>query len=1302
MTTPARTYPLVAIGISDTDNFRYSIISGNPSPTNILQPLTSPVDKWELILYPDTFSVGDTTLVIEAVNGPIGSTFSTQYPIVITKHADYNPAAPLILNEDIAIIVDSSDAAHLRDSQSLTLSTNIPDSSNPTFSVNVSNSTLIGVTQPDVSHNVQFTPTQYGDFYLTAMVYGSGTPTVSKTFKVTVLPSHLYKLVDGQIEFDFTGSDASTGSHSLNFTIKDSLNTSKTVAVPLSVKPSLTGIQAPASHLRYWTTNDNTTTPGTTVSTPYTGLLPNTNLTPTNTITTDISNGLVTSIVTDGATKILRIAPPAASSSYTPNSSKTVVSVELDSGYGAIGTTVNSMVISTNSPGLTLDPAGSVPFSVNVYPPTFRQGLEFLSLNPMKPAPNSPDITRKAGLTARVKSSQVLPDGLSLDEVTGLIYGTPRSSWPLSSPLNPVTIEFVDSYDTLNGSVNVYFDIVKSYLTLNDQKETPVSSRLLIAGSTSGGVMVFASNSITRTDCSWTEEGVNPVVGSELDTTITLSGGLGFNGAFSGSSKTVKVLSVTDTRSSNGTLISSVLTLANSSFTPSTYTPSGGGNDSTIRTQTFIRSATVNTGVLTQVDVYNGHMPKGLEAQVSGKKIVITGVPAEFGVFDVTLVAADAQGNQSYWVLSRDKGSALEISFYVPLEITSSTLPSVNSTDAYSYQLRARGGAGSGTGPYAWIISPESNAQLAALGLSVSPTGLIYQDLLKGQPAASPTISTYPLTFVVTDSNNLGGIKTLSMTYDNTLRITTTSIPLFSPAVSAFTEIHASGGDSNLSSRVWSVDPSTPLPAEFALSTLPSGNGKLQYTSDGVSKTATPTPLFKVTDLAGNMSPLQAINVQVQEPTPGNFTFTPALVAIKRGRTYSGNVRVSGGTAPYYWYISGMPSGLVTSVSTDTAQVDISGVTNTGATSVTPTFTVIDSANVSTSFTPTIAVTPGMTISSSVLPQVRSGVSYNYYGDPNAVTGGLDAGLPIKISVDAPGSYTVTSSPVLDAIFLPGTLTVSSDGTISGTYTGPAVVSTNVIFSATNGVDTVSITLAMSAASSTLAIANVAIPIQPAGQAWSYPLVANNAVGATRWSVTSSLPTNYPLPTGVSLNPDTGVLSGNTPINGAFPVSFQVTDSATPVAATANKGFFLTIGDNRMVSTGPDYTRSTNLGLLGYISIFNPGNVQTISPSPSNSYKIYMTNTTSTNVSQMSVSVLASSITASIDSITESGDPNKGRVTKISIGNIPASSLGDHTFGLNIMDGSAVHPAEVKYESVSKRTISIVQSNDNPLPTENF
>jgi len=109
----------------------------------------------------------------------------------------------------------------------------------------------------------------------------------------------------------------------------------------------------------------------------------------------------------------------------------------------------------------------------------------------------------------------------------------------------------------------------------------------------------------------------------------------------------------------------------------------------------------------------------------------------------------------------------------------------------------------------------------------------------------------------------------------------------------------------------------------------------------------------------------------------------------------------------------------------------------------------------------------------------------------------------------------------------------------------------------------------------TLMIWNSSLPNGTLDTAYSVYLVALGGTPHYTWSKTSGS-----LPAGLSLNPDTGVISGTPTTAGTFNFTIQVVDSSTPTPQTATKAFSLLIPLPCSVSR-PNSPTGTGTGGIG-------------------------------------------------------------------------------------------------------------------------
>ena len=1288
-------YPLVAVGTSDATNFFYQLIT---NPLNGAHIVPSP-----LALHIDStlYAPGNSYIFVIEVQdqGQPQPYPSANFNVTLTMYSAFDvntPSTYKIWNEDMSVMVDSSLPENLFVAEYIPITSNLTggavtyslNSATPTTLINAAVTTYSGPSRPDLlpgAPALVFTPTQYGVFSVSLRATMDGIHYADKTFKVEVTPSHLWKLVDGQIELDYVG-DNYPGNYYITCQVEDSKHNVITTQSPaITVKPqSYFGIQVPTDHLRYWTDEDVSSTPGTVVTLPVTGSLPNTIPNIQTPVNVPFDNGLIATLQNVGGMNEVVINPPANTSGYTSKNSEAHLQIPLTNAYGSIGTTIRTMVINTTALGL--DPA-TYPFEVDIYPSSCRINKEFFSLNPLKPYPNSPDITRKAGLTATVRSGYALPLGLSLDSVTGLIYGIPRAE--ADDPNIFVPIDFSDPFGRLVGSANIHFDLVPCFALLQDQAETPANSRTLIAGTVGVAPLDFAINAITRYDMSWTEEGVNPVATAAVPTTVSLS-----SFAIAGNNQTITVSSVSDVFTPAGVFVSSTLHTPEILATATAVTGQ-------IVTQTFLRSAIGSINKLTSFVIDSGHVPDGLAVQICNRRVLVTGIPSEFGEFDLTVMAIDVLGNMSHWILSRDKGTALEVPFFAPLKITTDALPTFNATSAVSFQMQARGGTPSSIGTYAnWSVAIDT--PLPA-GILLDSTGLLHCDT--GLVVAAP--ATY-ITFVVTDTLGLGVTKTLTLSYDNTLRITTTSIPNFSVTVDSDFQLVATGG-AGASHYVWTE--SGALPAGFSLAS----NGIIHHIAPNI--TSSPSPITWIVNDGVNPGASASLSISSQPTSAATFTFVNSLDPIKRGWAYSGYIKVSGGVAPYVWDIAhlNLPNGFTATPTVGTDQINITGVTNdTGPVSLV--VKVYDAALASNEASPLLLSVPivsGLSFITTTLPQVRAGSPYKYYGDPTFF-GGIDVGDDVVMQISAPNFASCQFSSSISSVFTNLSINQTT-GIISGTYPAlsPSVTTpTAVTFTVGNGVDTITQTIYMTAANSSLAISTIAVtptPI-PSGTFWnSVPsLTATGGVAPYTWTSTQILPVVPPAIPGLHIVPQNYIDQGGNPvaggtlytdqngiqgITGTYPFSVQVTDAVGTVAA---KGYHLTIGVPETIIPGPDFANSTSLNYIGYIAATNPGNTVTINSQPSSAsseaFKLIMKDTIATTAPIVTVSV-SDPLDPDINILVGNISAPVAGVTTIPLTNFPVNTLGDHTFGLNVVDGPNSFSTTARYKTMRKRNVTVTQTD---------
>ncbi|MBL8234113.1 MAG: putative Ig domain-containing protein [Bryobacterales bacterium] len=236
---------------------------------------------------------------------------------------------------------------------------------------------------------------------------------------------------------------------------------------------------------------------------------------------------------------------------------------------------------------------------------------------------------------------------------------------------------------------------------------------------------------------------------------------------------------------------------------------------------------------------------------------------------------------------------------------------------------------------------------------------------------------------------------------------------------------------------------------------------------------------------------------------------TTTLPATTQDRPYSQAIATSGGANPktFALNVGSLPAGMSLDTSTG-------AITGTPTASGTSNFTIGVSCCGST-FTDSralsILVNPPVSITTSALAQ---GTVSGAYSQTMAATGGTGA-----LNWSATG--------------LPGSLSISSSGVITGTANAAGTY--NVNFTAQDSVGaTGSATLALTVVNPPV-ISTSSLPIGTSGVPYTHTMQASGGVGQLAWTATG-------LPAGLSLSA-AGVISGTPGAHGTLPVQFTVTDT---------------------------------------------------------------------------------------------------------------------------------------------------------------
>ena len=635
---------------------------------------------------------------------------------------------------------------------------------------------------------------------------------------------------------------------------------------------------------------------------------------------------------------------------------------------------------------------------------------------------------------------------------------------------------------------------------------------------------------------------------------------------------------------------------------------------------------------LTSVSIVAGILPAGLTASVDNTinspigVVKITGTPTEAGYFDIWFSVTNANGQIAFL---RKRFTS---NFILPLVVLTQSITSLITGQAYSFSLQGFGGVP----PYTWSSSqwPLGNNPLFP-GLTLSSAGII------SGTTTAPNNTNENDTFILTDANGTTTNAILNVNVNDTLRITTTVLPIIVPGQVYSFSMTALGGTPPYT---WSSVPGVPPPTGITFNTSGVFSG---VTSGTISTTLN----IKVTDSALATASLSfsfltgtASGLQID---------TTGVGQVNRGVSYQGRLRVFGpGTAPFTWQIPpSSPTPLPTGLSI------VPNTTNQGVTAtITGVYTGLPFTNLPIQIEAT-DINGNSTFAYVLLSTGTDLIITTPSPLPSAViTGTYNVQLQASGGVPPYTFFLDGSSPALPAGY-----SLSSSGVISG-ITG-AAYNQNLIIDVHDNLapsNNASKTLNLLVQASTLNITTASpLPQVTSGSPYTATLTATG--GTPPYTFTISPASTTVLPSGLSLSTG-GVISGTTTTtNTTVTPIFRVTDS---IGAFFDKSLALVLATGLVLKTGIDFVGGISTNSLGFIA---NGNINSINPNPNKSFFIFASGVLSTQPNQLQVQLGGLvGVTATVLSIA-------GGVATIQLnGPFQTGTVGNNSLTVTITDQGVV------------------------------